>query len=171
VERVQPEGIISAGPLTVDLSARRLVWNGDEVSVSPLLLALTAYLAARAGRLTPARTLLEDVWGEPWADLNKVHQAVYRLRHRLGEPGNSAFLIAKRGHGYGLFPETIESPSVDRRLAIHVKDSSWPSDLSRPGPATSRWLMMGRVAECEVIPGTPSNWGRRPGVSGCVDSP
>jgi DNA-binding response OmpR family regulator len=111
---LQEGGVLVAGPLTVDLSARLLVWRGEEVSVSPLLLALSAYLASRAGRLTPARALLEDVWGEPWAAPNKVHQAMYRLRGRLGEPSGSRFLVAKRGHGYGMFPNAAGS-SHDRR--------------------------------------------------------
>jgi len=101
---VRPRGIVVAGPLTVDLSARRLVWKDEQLTVSPLLLSLSAYLAARAGQLTPARVLLQDVWGEPWADPNKVHQAMYRLRRRLGEPADSLFLVARRGHGYGLLP-------------------------------------------------------------------
>jgi DNA-binding response OmpR family regulator len=102
---IEAVGTIAAGPLTIDLSACSLLWRDEELSVSPLLLSLSAYLASHAGRLTPARTLLEDVWGEPWADANKVHQAVYRLRRRLGEPAHSPFLVARRGHGYGLFPE------------------------------------------------------------------
>ena len=101
---LRARGTIVAGPMTVDLSAGRLVWRGKELIVSPLLLSLTGYLASRPGRLTPARTLLEDVWGEPWADLNKVHQAIYRLRRRLGEPKDSDYLVARRGHGYGLCP-------------------------------------------------------------------
>lgn len=107
-DRVQAGGTVAAGPLTVDLSACRLVWKDEELRVSPLLLALAAHLATRAGHLTPARTLLEDVWGEPWADPNKVHQAMYRLRHRLGEPVDSRFLVAQRGHGYGFFPPRSE---------------------------------------------------------------
>jgi DNA-binding response OmpR family regulator len=103
-EGLRAGGMIVAGPLTVDLSACRLVWRDKELSASPLLLNLAAYLASRPGRLTPARALLEDVWGEPWADPNKVHQAMYRLRRRLGEPADSLLLVAKRGHGYGLFP-------------------------------------------------------------------
>ena len=105
--RVQPRGTVVAGPLIVDLSACRLSCRGEMVTASPLLLELAAYLAARQGQLTPARTLLQDVWGEPWAHPNKVHQAVHRLRRRLGEPTDSAFLVAKRGHGYGMFPETV----------------------------------------------------------------
>ncbi len=105
--RVQQDGTVVAGPMTVDLSSCRLLWDGLELAVSPLLLELAAYLAAREGRLTPARTLLQDVWGEPWAHPNKVHQAVYRLRRQLGEPADSSFFVARRGHGYGLFPHAV----------------------------------------------------------------
>ena len=43
------------------------------------------------------------------ADPNKVHQAMYRLRRSLGVPPNSPFLVARRGHGYGVFPQTFEA--------------------------------------------------------------
>jgi DNA-binding response OmpR family regulator len=110
---LRPGGRIIAGPLTVDHSAGRLLWKGDEISVSPLLMALAGYLASRPGRLTPARVLLDDVWGEPWADPDKVHQAMYRLRRKLGVPVGSPFLIGRRGHGYGLFPATMISEASD----------------------------------------------------------
>jgi len=117
-DRVQQSGTVVAGRLTVDLSSCRLLWDGLELVVSPLLLELAAYLAAREGRLTPARTLLQDVWGEPWAHPNKVHQAVYRLRRKLGESTDSPFLVAKRGHGYGLFPQAVGFvPAARRRVA------------------------------------------------------
>jgi DNA-binding response OmpR family regulator len=105
-EGLRAGGTIVAGPLTVDLSTCRLVWGDKELSASPLMLNLAGYLASRPGRLTPARVLLEDVWGEPWADPNKVHQAMYRLRRLLSEPRKSRFLMARRGHGYGIFPAT-----------------------------------------------------------------
>jgi DNA-binding response OmpR family regulator len=107
-DQIERRGTLVAGPLTIDLSACRLLWRDEEVSVSPLLLDLAAYLAAREGRLTPARILLQDVWAEPWGDPNKVHQAVHRLRRRLEVRANSGFLVAKRGHGYGLFAEQAQ---------------------------------------------------------------
>lgn len=117
---VQPAGIVVAGPLTVDLSACRLVWKDQQLRVSPLMLALAAYLAARAGQLTPVRALLQDVWGEPWANPNKVHQAIYRLRRRLGEPPDSPFLVAKRGHGYGLFPQVVHAETYRMSTPVEI---------------------------------------------------
>jgi DNA-binding response OmpR family regulator len=107
-ESPRVSGTIVAGPLAVNLSAGRLVWRGKELSTSPLLLNIAGYLASRPGRLTPARALLEEVWGEPWADPNKVHQAMYRLRRTLGVPADSPFLVVRRSHGYGVFPQAVE---------------------------------------------------------------
>lgn len=111
-EGLRASGTIVAGPLTVDLSACHLLWWDQELRVSPLLLALAGYLASRPGQLTQARALLADVWGEPWADPNKVHQAMYRLRRRLGEPADSRFLVAKRSHGYGFFPQAVQDEQL-----------------------------------------------------------
>jgi DNA-binding response OmpR family regulator len=118
-EGLRPRGTVVAGPLTADLSGGRLLWRDKELEVSPLQLALAGYLASRAGRLTPARELLADVWGEPWAHPNKVHQAMYRLRRSLGVSANSPFLVARRGHGYGLFPEALHVESYGSALSVH----------------------------------------------------
>lgn len=95
---------IESGQLVVDLSTHTLVWRGRRVAASELLLRLTAYLAAHSGRVVPTKVLLEEVWGEPWADPNKVHQAVWRLRRLLGEPADSPFLVGRQGHGYAILP-------------------------------------------------------------------
>jgi DNA-binding response OmpR family regulator len=95
---------VAAGPLVVDLSRHHLVWGGRRMEASWLLLRLAAYLAAHSGQIVPTKVLLEEVWGEPWASPNKVHQAVWRLRHLLGEPANSSFLVGRQRHGYALLP-------------------------------------------------------------------
>jgi DNA-binding response OmpR family regulator len=95
---------VEAGPLVVDLSTDTLVWRSRRIAASPLLLRLAAYLAAHAGQIVPTNVLLAEVWGEPWADPNKVHQAVWRLRRLLAETENSAFLVGRRKHGYAILP-------------------------------------------------------------------
>jgi DNA-binding response OmpR family regulator len=105
---------VAAGPLVVDLAAKRLVWDGRRLQASPLLLRLAAYLAARAGQVVPTRVLLEQIWGEPWADTSKVHQAMLRLRRIIGEPSDSPHLVGRQRHGYCFVPESYP---VARRLA------------------------------------------------------
>jgi DNA-binding response OmpR family regulator len=110
---LRARGRVSAGPLIVDLSERCLLWRGRELRAAPLLVDLAGYLAARAGEIVPVRTLLEQVWGEPWASEERVHHAMWRLRRLLGEARDSAFLVGRRGHGYGVFPESL---SLTRRM-------------------------------------------------------
>ena len=106
-------GSLVAGPLQVDLAARRLVFDGREVSVSPLLLNLAAHLAARAGSFVPASVLLEEVWAEPWADHGKVQLAILRLRRKLPVTASS-FIASQRGHGYGIFPDVWGATRIQK---------------------------------------------------------
>ena len=108
-----PQSRIAVGPLIVDTAARRLYWKGEELAVSPLLLRVAAYLAARPGTTVPAQVLLEEVWGEPWASTRKVHQAIWRLRTLLGEGAGSTFIAGRPGHGYGIFLDSAATtPSL-----------------------------------------------------------
>jgi DNA-binding response OmpR family regulator len=102
---VSRRGTITAGPLTVDFGARLIGWKGKRISASSLLLDLAGYLASHPGQIASTRVLLEEVWGEPWANVNKVHQAIWRLRQCLREPVGSSFLVGRHGHGYGVFPQ------------------------------------------------------------------
>ena len=106
---------VESGPLVVDLTTDTLIWCGRRIAASQLLLRLAAYLAAHAGRVVPTKVLLEEVWGEPWADPNKVHQAIWRLRRLLGEPADSALLVGRQRHGYALLPQ---SSPVDGRESV-----------------------------------------------------
>jgi len=110
-------GSVTAGPLQVDLSGRRLIFEGREVAVSPLLLDLAAHLAARAGRFVSPTVLLREVWGEPWADWGRVHLAMLRLRRHLGLDAQSQFLASQRGDGYGIFPHAWTMKSIPSERA------------------------------------------------------
>jgi DNA-binding response OmpR family regulator len=106
---------VESGPLVVDLSTDTLIWCGRRIAASQLLLRLAAYLAAHAGRVVPTKVLLEEVWGEPWANPNKVHQAIWRLRRLLGEPADSVLLVGRQRHGYALVPQ---SSPLDARESV-----------------------------------------------------
>lgn len=63
--RARRMGTIAAPPLLVDLSAKRLLWHGEAVSASGVLVYFAACLASRPGQIVPTRVILGDVWGEP----------------------------------------------------------------------------------------------------------
>lgn len=94
---VAPTEAPPSGPLRVDLVTRTAYWFDEEVDLTPRLFTLAAYLAARPGVYVSIQTLLQEVWREGWANADKVHKAVSRLRRALGR-GSSAFIKNKHGH-------------------------------------------------------------------------
>jgi DNA-binding response OmpR family regulator len=111
-------GRVCAGPLSVDLSSRQFFWDEEPVPAPPLLLDLAACLASRAGDFVAVQVLLHEVWGESWAQHDKVHKAVWRLRHQLRLPRGSGFILGKWGHGYGMFPDAAATSSPSTRRTI-----------------------------------------------------
>ena len=97
---------LSAGPLTVDLAARR-AWQADsELALRPKEFDLLARLALDTGAALSRHTLMADVWDEHWHGSTKtldVHVA--SLRQRIRSSSRSARLptiTTLRGHGYRL---------------------------------------------------------------------
>jgi DNA-binding response OmpR family regulator len=101
-EFLAPAEAPASGPLRVNVARRAAYWRGEEVELTPRLFSLAAYLAARPGVYVSIQTLLQEVWREGWANADKVHKGVSRLRLALG-PGSSAFIRSKRGY-YGYLP-------------------------------------------------------------------
>lgn len=92
-----PSETLPPGPLRVDVARRTAYWRDKEVELTPKLFALAAYLAARPGVYVSIQTLLQEVWREGWANADKVHKGMSRLRRALG-PGASGFIRNKHGH-------------------------------------------------------------------------
>ena len=80
-----PAEPIRVGPLEVDLAARRVAVDGDEVELSRKEFDLLAELARHAGRVVKREDLMSRVWDENWFGSTKtldVH--VGWLRKKLG---------------------------------------------------------------------------------------
>ncbi|MFP5360593.1 MAG: winged helix-turn-helix domain-containing protein, partial [Actinomycetes bacterium] len=73
---------------------------GAAVTLSPKEFGVLEVLAAQAGRVVSAETLLEKVWDE-YADplTNAVRVTMVTLRRKLGEPG---LIETVKGVGYVL---------------------------------------------------------------------
>lgn len=75
------------GDLVVDRRTRRVLVDGEEVSLSPKEFDLLALLAADPGAVVTRQTILEEVWDPHWYGPTKtVDVHVASLRRKLGHP-------------------------------------------------------------------------------------
>jgi two-component system KDP operon response regulator KdpE len=105
LRRAQPQAakaIFRTGNLEVDLAARLVRKNGQEVKLTPTEYALLRLLVVHAGKVLTHRQLLTEVWGP-----NSVEQTQYlrvhvaHLREKLEDNAvNPQFLITEPGVGY-----------------------------------------------------------------------
>ena len=95
-------GTLTDGTLTVDLGARRVVQDGEEITLRAKEFDLLVELLSHRGNVVTREDLMTRVWDENWFGSTKtldVHIAA--LRRRLGElPGEPSRITALRGVGY-----------------------------------------------------------------------
>jgi DNA-binding response OmpR family regulator len=92
-----PSGRIEAGPVAVDVEARRAWVGEDELDLRPKEFDLLALLASRAGRVVTREQLMADVWDTNWFGSTKtLDMHVSWLRQKLPE----ATITTLRGVGY-----------------------------------------------------------------------
>ena len=94
------------GPLEVDLRARSAILSGARLDLRPREFDLLAYLAARPGEVVTKRTLLAEVWQQPFGGADKtVDVHLSWLRRKLGETAAQPRLLhTVRGVGVRLSP-------------------------------------------------------------------
>ena len=96
---------LAAGPVRLDLRARRAYLAGTEVALTAREFDLLAHLVRRAGQVVGKREILAAVWDDEFeGDPNVVEVYVGRLRRKLeGVPGGSP-IETVRGAGYRMPP-------------------------------------------------------------------
>lgn len=88
----------------VDLEGRTVHRDGKVTELGPSEAAVLAWLAARPGRIVPARELLESVWGERGRDAGRVRTAIQRIRRKIeADPKQPAILLTRSG-GFCFLP-------------------------------------------------------------------
>ena len=79
------EPVIAADGLEIDLAARTVRRDGEEVHLTPIEYDLLRTLARNRGRLLTHRALLTEVWGPGYADDTAVLRThVANLRRKIG---------------------------------------------------------------------------------------
>jgi len=93
---------IERGPLRVEPATRRVLLDGEEVSLTQREFDLLAYLAANPGQVFSRDQLMEAVWGHSlFEDTSTVTVHIRRLRAKLGDdPATPRFVETVWGLGY-----------------------------------------------------------------------
>jgi two-component system KDP operon response regulator KdpE len=100
--RAATEPRIEAGGLVVDLAARSVTLDGEEVHLTPIEFALLRALAVNRGLLMTHRKLLAEVWGPEFVDatpLLRTHIANLRRKLQAGTD-RPRFIRTDSGIGY-----------------------------------------------------------------------
>jgi len=91
----------------IDLAARTVPRDGEEIHLTPIEFGLLRVLALHRGKLVTHRQLLREVWGPGYEDEThylRVHVAHIRSKIER-EPSRPRHLITEPGIGYRLRDE------------------------------------------------------------------
>ena len=99
--------VVEAGRVAIDLLARIVRRNGDEVHVTPKEWDLLAELAKHPGRVLTHDKLLRTVWGPAHAGQTEyLRVAIRALRQKLEqEPSRPELIVNEPGVGYRLIAD------------------------------------------------------------------
>ena len=94
--------VVATDDFVVDLAAKRVVRDGDEVRLTPTEWGLVEALVRSAGKLVGQRQLLQQVWGPEYgSETNYLRVHMSHIRRKL-EPDASRprYFITEPGMGY-----------------------------------------------------------------------
>ena len=105
--RRDEDPVIRAGPLTIDLLARRVEVNGEEVHLTPTEYELLRVLTSNSDRVLTHRHLLRAALGPEYEDaLENLRTFIAQLRRKLEpDPSRPRWIVTEPGVGYRFRPE------------------------------------------------------------------
>ncbi|HMG26672.1 MAG TPA: response regulator [Acidimicrobiia bacterium] len=97
---------IDTDDFRIDLAAKRVVRDGEEVRLTPTEWRLVEVLVRNRGKLIPQVQLLQEVWGPEYHDeTGNLREYIARLRRKLEpDPSRPRYLATEAGLGYRFEP-------------------------------------------------------------------
>jgi len=103
-----PSGRLNAGPLEIDVNARRAFMDGQEIKLSAREYALLEYLAYRQGQIVSRDQIWRHIYDDASTpESNVVDVYVGLLRKKIDPKGRFQLIQTRRGQGYIL---EVQSP-------------------------------------------------------------
>lgn len=107
-QELEPETVLSAADLEVDLVSRKVTRKGQRVALSVQEFGLLCLLLRRQGKVLSRSEIAEQVWGMSFDhNTNVIDAAIRRLRNKINGPFDRPLIHSVRGIGYVL--ETRDS--------------------------------------------------------------
>ncbi|MGW5879347.1 response regulator [Nocardiopsis terrae] len=99
---VEEAPVVRTESFDVDLGAKRVLRDGEEVRLTPTEWHILELLTRNAGQLVSQRQLLHDVWGPGYQnETNYLRVYLAQLRRKLEpDPAHPRYLITEAGRGY-----------------------------------------------------------------------
>jgi two-component system KDP operon response regulator KdpE len=98
----EEEALVETADFTIDLAAKKVRRDGEEVRLTPTEWHLVEVLVRNHGRLVAQRQLLQEVWGPQYHDeTNYLRVFMAQVRRKLEpEPAHPRYFITEPGMGY-----------------------------------------------------------------------
>jgi two-component system KDP operon response regulator KdpE len=98
----EEEAVIDTADFTIDLAAKKVQRDGEEVRLTPTEWHLVEVLVRNRGRLVAQTQLLQEVWGPQYHDeTNYLRVFMAQVRRKLEpEPAHPRYFITEPGMGY-----------------------------------------------------------------------
>lgn len=99
----RPSSTMTAGPVTLDLTNRRVMRGGTEITLTPTEFSLLEYLIRFQGQVVTRKMLCEHLWESDWEGVtNVVEVHINRLRGKIDRGFEEPLIQTVRGRGYVL---------------------------------------------------------------------
>jgi DNA-binding winged helix-turn-helix (wHTH) protein/tetratricopeptide (TPR) repeat protein len=93
----------------LEVAQRRLLYDGQPVSLKPKVFDLLLYLVEMRGQLVVKEELMKEIWPDTIVEENNLTVSMSTLRKTLGDnPGNPQFIETVPRRGYRFLPEVKE---------------------------------------------------------------
>ena len=98
----EEEALVETADFTIDLAAKKVRRDGDEVRLTPTEWHVVEVLVRNRGRLVAQRQLLQEVWGPQYHDeTNYLRVFMAQVRRKLEpDPADPRYFITEPGMGY-----------------------------------------------------------------------
>jgi len=96
------EDELRAADLIVHLKSKRVLRNGELLTLTPTEFKLLTAIMRRSGEVVSLDELVREVWGQQYAgEIGYVRRYIWHLRQKIEpDPDNPRYLHNERGYGY-----------------------------------------------------------------------